>query len=382
MPPTILAVTTRGEFGLDVPLVAGNEIVVVGNDTGVVKRLVVNPVTIDVFDHGANIVAGTAAGDAVIRIDVGDESDGYGMLLRADEFGDWLADFGSEGFVLNADMGGRVTAVDPDTDVMVAFIGLGPIVTSMEIPFDLIQIGHSATLTATFADIEVPDQHTATVDWGDGTDCAGFPESCAGVVTYDDGPGSNGTATASHTYLETGVYTVTVTVTDGRNAFDTAEYRYAVVYDPTGGFATGGGWIELGSPTADPDDILPPGGSVGDKVRFGFSVKYRNNAEKPQGNLNAQIGDLHLQSEVFEWMVITVDVTDTARFRGAATIDGASHEFLVDAVDGDASGEPDRFTIRLWPDGADIYNDDPLYQVSGNLSGGKIQIHRQGATAK
>ena len=53
----------------------------------------------------------------------------------------------------------------------------------------------------------------------------------------------------------------------------------------------------------------------------------------------------------------------------------------MEAVDGDAFGEPDRITIRLWSEGADIYNDDPLYQISGDLSGGKIQIHRNGPTA-
>jgi PKD repeat protein len=62
----------------------------------------------------------------------------------------------------------------------------------------------SVTITAPFTDANLADTHTATVDWGDGTNEA---------MTVEE-EGGSGTASASHTYAARGRYTVTVRVTD------------------------------------------------------------------------------------------------------------------------------------------------------------------------
>jgi hypothetical protein len=65
-------------------------------------------------------------------------------------------------------------------------------------------VGALLQLTASFSDGGPADTHTAIVSWGDGA-------TTAGLVTPGSGGGS---VTASHTYANAGVYTVTVAVTD------------------------------------------------------------------------------------------------------------------------------------------------------------------------
>lgn len=59
---------------------------------------------------------------------------------------------------------------------------------------------------ATFTDANTADIHTAVIEWGDGTSVE------AGVIIEADG---RGTVAGSHVYADNGIYTVTVTVTDG-----------------------------------------------------------------------------------------------------------------------------------------------------------------------
>lgn len=64
--------------------------------------------------------------------------------------------------------------------------------------------GGSTTLSVSFTDPEVTDTHTVAITWGDGSPADSVALG-AGVWT----------TSLTHTYLETGTYTVAVTVTDG-----------------------------------------------------------------------------------------------------------------------------------------------------------------------
>ncbi len=233
-----------------------------------------------------------------------------------------------------------------------------PEITNVAGPAAPSAIGNTTSIAATFVDANVHDEHTATVDWGDGTE-VDAPAAVDGLVA------------AEHMYEEPGVYEVLVTVTDAGDLSDTAAFRYVVIYDPSGGFSTGGGWLR-------PDEVSEyPGIDPADQVNFGFNVKYQANSSQPQGNLNVQLGDLHLKSDAMSWLVITIE--DWAHFQGVATVDGGAelYPFRVDVRDGDVYDvEPDLFSLRVWAPGDDPTAVDPLYQVNGDLMGGQITIHR------
>jgi surface protein len=104
-----------------------------------------------------------------------------------------------------------------------------PQITAITAPQDPVQIGQTITAIANFSDPDVYDTHTATWEWGDGS-----------VTTI---PAVQPTISTDHVYDIPGVYTITVTITDFAGESDTAIYQYVVIYDPDGGFVTGGGWI-------------------------------------------------------------------------------------------------------------------------------------------
>jgi hypothetical protein len=96
---------------------------------------------------------------------------------------------------------------DPTNNQTVVAMRLWDAVTPAIIS-DLAQVtvaeGAILELTAAFTDTDPLEEHTATVDWGDGT---------AGVPTLEESDG-NGTLAALHVYGDDGVFTARVCVTD------------------------------------------------------------------------------------------------------------------------------------------------------------------------
>jgi Tol biopolymer transport system component len=201
-------------------------------------------------------------------------------------------------------------------------------------------------------------------------------------VDSDPGAGSATPMTVTGSTLSTrlsalspGVYTIGVRARDGSGAWSAAATALLVVYDPSGGFVTGGGWVVPGGASSDPGDLLP-GLDGASKANFGFNVKYaKGTSTVPGGALqfHYNAGKLHLKSAGFDWLVVTN--TNWAKFQGLATIDGAGgalYPFRVDARD----GSPDRLVLKVWAPGSDPSSAEPLYKASGDVSGGEITIHR------
>lgn len=234
-----------------------------------------------------------------------------------------------------------------------------PSIQSITVVPDLVQVENSVVLTAIFTNPDPEDTFTATIDWGDGSQTT--PDS----IDIEDG---NYRVTATHTCNQTGVFTVILTVTDDDGDSDQMEFRYLVVYDPEGGFVTGGGWINSpeGAYAADP---LLTG-----EATFGFVSKYKKGAEAPTGNTEFQFhaADLNFHSSSYEWLLVTG--SDYARFKGAGTINGmGDYKFMLWAGDDD----PDTFRVRIWwEDDSDsvehVVYDNGFDQAIG---GGSIVVH-------
>lgn len=225
------------------------------------------------------------------------------------------------------------------------------------LPPDPVAIGTPVTVTATF---QGGTTTTAIVTWGDGT------ADTVAVV--------NGAVTATHAYPTTGLYPVTVT-SGGLSATPTAA-TYVPVYDPAGGFVTGGGWIAspAGAYRADP--------SLTGKSTFGFVAKAKPGRVTPDGNTEFQFHGtrFNFKSRSYEWLVVA---GSKAMYRGEGTVNGAGrYGFQVTVVDGRREGtKVDRFRMRIWDaaTGAVVYDnelgatDDATPTTA--LSGGSIVIH-------
>jgi hypothetical protein len=245
-----------------------------------------------------------------------------------------------------------------------------PVVTGTAATDPMTISGGNADVSATFTD--APGQtHTCSISWGDGS-----PDT-PGTVSETNG---SGTCTGSHSYAAQTtpvVYEVTITVTDDCGGAGSG-VTYVVLYDPNGGFVTGGGWIN-----SPPLAYLYDPAAVG-KANFGFVSKYKKGSTVPEGNTNFHFNAVgfKFESDTYEWLVIS---GPKARYRGTGSVNGvAGYGFELTAWDGQVNGSGvDRFRIKIWQGnpGNVIYdnergNPDGADPVTA-LGGGSIVIHKK-----
>lgn len=188
------------------------------------------------------------------------------------------------------------------------------------------------------------------------------PDGDALTYTWDFGDGRTGTGPMpSHSYSSAGIYEVCLTVNDG--FLDSEEVcTLVVIFDPSAGFVTGGGWID------SPEGAYKGDPSLSGKATFGFVSKYKKGARVPHGNTEFQFkaGDLNFHSSSYEWLVVA---GKKATFKGEGTINGqGSYKFMIRAYD----DNPDSFRIQIWDDTGTIYDNGSQQE----LGGGSIVIHK------
>ena len=207
------------------------------------------------------------------------------------------------------------TKSDSDT-LTVRISNLAPAITGMTGPSGPVALGGSASVTTNYTDVGTADTHKCTYSWDDGSS-----------NTQVDGAGSGtGSCTASHIYASAGVYTVGVTVTDDDTGSATSKYEFVVVFDPSAGFVTGGGWIN------SPADAYRADPSLTGRANFGFVSKYKKGASTPEGQTEFQFkaGDLNFHSEAYQWLVVA---GAKAQYKGTGKINGTSgYGFLLTAT--------------------------------------------------
>jgi len=161
-----------------------------------------------------------------------------------------------------------------------------------------------------------------------------------------------------------GVYTLVVSAGDMAGNTAQSETITFVVYDPDGGFVTGGGWFY-----PDQESSLSTEG----KANFGFVAKYKKGVST--GNLEFQYKDagLNLKSSSIDWLVVS---SVSADFQGTATVNGTGqYTFRVKAKDLGQGADADHFDIKVWA-GTDT-EAEPIYRAKNTLEGGNIMIHKK-----
>jgi uncharacterized repeat protein (TIGR01451 family) len=224
-----------------------------------------------------------------------------------------------------------------------------------------VKINTAVTFNGTFWDVP-GKKHTAVWQFDDLT--------TGGSVTEPVGS-KNGTVKGSYTFKEPGVYKVTLKVTDNTGVtswVDTQDDVEAlvVVYDPAGGYTTGGGWFNspLGAYFADP--------TAAGKVSFGFNSKFFKGATNPKGEsqFTFLLGNFEFNALNYEYLVID---KARAQFKGFGKINGVSgYDFIVTLIDGGlpGGGGVDKFRIKIWEKttGIIVYDTQPGASDAANPS--------------
>ncbi len=231
-----------------------------------------------------------------------------------------------------------------------------------------VKVGALVLASASIQDTEQGNSYTLTWDWGDGSTT--LQENVTGVEFQ-----------ATHNYIEAGVYSVQLTVSEGEDGSDTATFEYVVVYDPDGGFVTGGGWI------ASPAGACRFGACSEDTTgvaNFGFVSKYKKGANVPTGNteFNFKAGGLNFKSTSYQWLVVA---GSKAMYKGFGTINGSgNYGFMISAIDAalTSAADQDTFRIKIW----DALSETVVYdnqmgasedaQPATAIGGGSIVIHK------
>jgi hypothetical protein len=234
-------------------------------------------------------------------------------------------------------------------------------------------VGTAITFTGTFTD-NIGDVHTA--EWTFTSGAQTFTQ--VGLVNE-----TTGTVTATHTFNAAGVFLVTLKVTDACGNVTISTMigdltAMVVIYDPNGGFVTGGGWIN------SPAGAYVPNPALIGKASFGFVSKYQNGASVPTGNTEFQFhaASFNFSSTAYQWLVIA---GAKAQYKGTGTVNGSgNYGFLLKATDGqiNGGGGTDKFRIKIWDknnNDAVVYdnqiNDGEQADPTTTLGGGSIVIH-------
>lgn len=238
----------------------------------------------------------------------------------------------------------------------------------------LVQVGASVNFQGTFTDPGTHDSHVA--EWAlDNTTRPG---------TVNE---SNGAVTLVHTFNAPGVYRIKLKITDDDGGVGEASAvgdvdALVVVYDPNGGYVTGGGWFNSPSGACLLGSACQ--GAAG-KANFGFVSKYHQGATVPTGQTEFQFkaGNLNFHSSTYEWLVVA---GARAQYKGTGTINGSgSYGFMLTVTDGQVSGGggTDRFRIKIWDknNGDAVVYDNQMgatddAQPATSLGGGSIVVHK------
>jgi hypothetical protein len=234
---------------------------------------------------------------------------------------------------------------------------VAPTVGTITTTANPLQINTSFTASASFTDPGILDAHTASWNWGDGN-------TTTGTVTENNGSGS---VSNSHSYSSTGVYAITLSVTDNNGATTTQTFNYVTVYSSSSSFVGGN---KFDNPSgANPN-------TSGD-VKFGISAKYNNS--------NQLVGSAKMYFKNADIDFVSTGLSSLSTSNGKAYLTGSGtyndaggYSFVATGIDGTVAGGSDRVRFKIYNTSTNalVYDsqpgagdsDDPTTTVSnGNL---------------
>ena len=273
----------------------------------------------------------------------------------------------------NKDYTGTVTVTNSlgasdSESILVKVNNVAPNPGAIVVPIEPNAISKSINVNAPFTDPGTLDTFTAIWTWDDG------------ITTEVNIPAGSTSVTGTHKYSSPGIYTISLEVTDKDGGKNNAEATsFVVVYDPSGGFVTGGGWIN------SPAGAYPQNPLLSGKATFGFVSKYQKGKTVPTGNTEFQfhVANLSFHSENYDWLVIA---GPKAQYKGNGTINnGGMYGFMLTAIDGDIKGGGglDKFRIKIWnmTAGDEIVYDNKMdapddADPTTSVAEGSIVIHK------
>ena len=252
----------------------------------------------------------------------------------------------------------------------------GPITSNVLADPNPVSVNTEITLTATVDDSQTGESTIGSAEYNiDGGD---YIQMDAQDGNFDSV--SEDVEIIIPAFAEPGVYSICVRGWDIFENIEGAEDCILLaVYDPTGGFVTGGGWIN------SPEGAYTPDPSLTGKANFGFVSKYKKGATVPTGHTEFQfkVADLNFHSDAYDWLVIA---GAKARYKGTGTINGeGNYGFMLSAIDEELtpSTDDDLFRIKIW----DTENNDAVVydnqmgdagdaELTTEVQGGSIKIHK------
>lgn len=301
---------------------------------------------------------------------------------------DYTLSTGAEKF---SHVGDYWITVNPGTNPNYAVNAVNGVLTVTPASLDVTIHGPVSGLLQT---VDTPVEFTGsfTPTGNEGQYSAQWTLSSAAIPeTTVDGTIAGLNVTANIQFPTPGVYLVTLTVCDPTGTVGEADLvendllAYVVIYDPDGGFVTGGGWIN--SPAGAFHRDLEEFAGVTGKATFGFVAKYLKGAKVPTGNTEFQFkaGNLNFKSNAYQWLVVA---GARAQYKGWGTINNlGEYAFILTAIDGALLGgnSADRFRIKIWDEdsGTVVYDNQAGAADTADLTtdgtllgGGSIVIHK------
>jgi hypothetical protein len=246
-----------------------------------------------------------------------------------------------------------------------------PVVTNQLATPNPVIVNTDVTITATVTDTGGSNVKSAdfSVDGGPFDDLAPVASESFGTSSVD----VTLTLPASATPLlqTTGVHSICFRGTDFADNISASQCVLFAVYDPTGGFATGGG--NINSP-AGADSANPSGSG---QASFAFNAKYLpNNPNVPSGDFQFTYpaGNISFKGTSYDFLVVTNG--NRAQMQGTGTLNGTTVcKFSIDSYNASfLPGNVDALGVTIFNCGSTTGNRYNL--PTAPIAHGSIKIHQ------